>query len=210
MNLEYNSQRKKLIIPEYGRNVQKLLAYAKTIEDKEQRQLFVEMVVELMEQMQAGSKPSKELTDKLWNHAFIIGNYELDVEAPDDVEIVPSTARQHPPKLPYPNRESRYRHYGYNVQQLIDKAVGIEDEKKRELMAVAIASYMKLAYRTWNKEHYVNDESIKQDLKSMSKGKLDLDDSIQLDFLNTNVRRKKKGSGPRSRSKGSNRSRRRR
>lgn len=183
MNLEYNSGRGKLIIPEYGRNVQKLLNHARTIEDKEQRQFFVEMVVKLMEQIQSDTRPSKELTDKLWNHAFIIGEYELDVEPPEDVEIVPDEARKHPPKLDYPKHETDYKHYGYNVQTLIEKAVAMEDEQKRYHMAVAIASYMKLAYRTWNKDHYVSDELIKGDLQSMSNNRLKLEESDSLDFL---------------------------
>jgi hypothetical protein len=202
-NLEYNSGREKLIIPEYGRNVQKLLNYARTIEDKDQRQLFVEMVVKLMEQIQSSTKPSKELTDKLWNHAFIIGQYQLDVRPPEDVEIVPQEARQHPPKLDYPHHETRYKHYGFNVQTLIQKAIAMEDEQKRKEMSVAIASYMKLAYRTWNRDHYINDEAVKADLLSMSDNKLDLDDSVALDFLTHEPpRRPKRSSGKKGRSKG--------
>ncbi|MDX1476484.1 MAG: DUF4290 domain-containing protein [Saprospiraceae bacterium] len=198
---EYNSNREKLLIPEYGRHVQKMLEHARTIEDKEQRQMFVELVVRLMEQMQSSnSRPTKELTDKLWNHAFMIGGYELDVEAPEDVTIVKHQGYVRPPKLEYPYHESKYRHYGYNVQQLIEKAKKMEDEEKRTKFMTAIASYMKLAYKTWNRDHYVNDEVIKSDLKRMSGGELVIAEETPLDFLQyTNVR-----SNVRSKSKRSN------
>ncbi|MDX1408084.1 MAG: DUF4290 domain-containing protein [Saprospiraceae bacterium] len=202
--LEYNSNRERLIIPEYGRHVQKMLDYARTIEDKEQRQLFVEMVVRLMEQMQTNnSRPTKELTDKLWNHAFMIGEYELDVEAPEDVTIVKHQGYTGPPKLEYPYHESKYRHYGYHVQQLIEKAKKMEDEEKKSLFMTAIASYMKLAYKTWNRDHYVNDEVIKSDLKRMSGGELVIPESTPLDFLQyNNIRKTKRSNNTKHRSKG--------
>ena len=183
MNLEYNSSREKLLIPEYGRHVQKMLQYAQTVEPKEQRQMLVEMVIRLMEQMQTQTRPSKELTDKLWNHAFMIGEYKLNVDAPEDVVIVEHQGYEPPPRLEYPHIESKFRHYGFNVQQLIDKAIAMEDEEKKALFMTAIGSYMKLAYKTWNREHYVSDEVIKSDLKSMSNGKLIIAEDVPLDFL---------------------------
>jgi uncharacterized protein DUF4290 len=185
--MEYNSNRNKLIISEYGRHVQKMIAHAKTIEDKENRQFFVEQVVQLMGQMQPNMKPSPEFTNKLWNHAFMIGAYELDVETPEGVDIVKMTEWKHPPKLPYPTKNMRFRHYGHNVQTLINKARVMEDLEKKEIFGNAIGSYMKLAYKTWNRDHYVNDEVIKGDLKSMSENDLNLDESVQLNFLHNSA-----------------------
>lgn len=181
--MEYNSKRENLEIAEYGRHVQKMIDHAKTIEDKEQRQFFFEMIVELMGQILPNSKPSPEQTNKLWNHAMMIANYEIDVEAPDDVKIVKHTEQIHPPKLPYPTNNKKYRHYGVNVQKLISKAAEEEDPEKKKEFAVAIGSYMKMAYKTWSPEHYMNDESIKGDLKSISKGNIDLEEDVSLDFL---------------------------
>jgi hypothetical protein len=181
--MEYNSSREKLEIAEYGRHVQKMIDHAKTIEDKEQRQFFFEMIVELMGQILPNNKPSPEQTNKLWNHAMMIANYDIDVEPPKDVNIVKHTEQVHPPKLPYPTSNKKYRHYGVNVQKLIEKAAEVEDPEKQKEFAVAIGSYMKMAYKTWSPEHYMNDESIKGDLKAISKGNIDLEDDVSLDFL---------------------------
>ena len=181
--MEYNSKRENLEIAEYGRHVQKMIDHAKTIEDKEQRQFFMEMVVEMMGQIVPNSKPSPELTNKLWNHALMIANYEVDVDPPADVTIVKHTEQVHPPKLEYPAMNKKFRHYGVNVQKLIAKAAEVEDQEKKDEFAVAIGSYMKLAYKTWSPEHYMNDESIKGDLKTISEGNIDLEENVSLDFL---------------------------
>jgi Domain of unknown function (DUF4290) len=212
--MEYNSSRGKLIISEYGRHVQKMIAYAKTIEDKENRQFFMEQVVQLMGQMQPNMRPSPEFTNKLWNHAFMIASYEIEVDLPEDVEIVKMTERKHPPKLPYPTKNMKYRHYGHNVQRLIDKAAAMEDTDKKEVFGNAIGSYMKLAYKTWNRDHYVNDEVIKGDLKSMSNSDLDLDESAQLNFLHSTTPakqyvKKRNNTHHKNRSKGGRQKRRR-
>ena len=200
IDMSYNSQRVKLLMPEYGRHVQNMLEHVKTVEDKETRQLIVEQIVQLMQQMQTTAKPSKELTEKLWNHVFMIAGYDLDVDAPEDVEIVKHTEDAPPPKLEYPSRDIRYRHYGFNVQQMVKKAEGMEDEEKKALFANAIGSYMKLAYKTWNSTHYVNDELIKGDLKMISDGDLDIPEEKPLDFLSYSPppqrhQRKKRNSG---------------
>ncbi len=182
--MEYNSDRDGLIIPEYGRHVQKMIFHAKTIENKEDRQFFMDMVVQLMGQIVPDSKPTAEVENKLWNHAMMIANYEVDVDVPEGVQIVHMNERTKPAKLEYPSRNKKFRHYGVNVQKLIEKAKELEEDKdKQEIFANAIGSYMKMAYRTWHNEQYVNDEVIKGDLKGMSGGDLDLKDEVALDFL---------------------------
>lgn len=199
LDMQYNSLRSKLIIPEYGRHVQNMLMYAKEITDKKERQAFVEFVVNLMEQM-TNSRATHELTEKLWNHVFMIAGYDLDVDVPADIKIVRHTEDAKPPKLDYPKKNKSFRHYGFNVQQMIDKAQKMEDPEKRAMFSNAIASYMKLAYKTWNNDHYVNDEVIKGDLKSMSHGNIDIPDDQPLDFLTytmprPQMRHKKRGPG---------------
>lgn len=204
--MEYNSNREKLIISEYGRHVQKMITHAKTIEDKEDRQFFMDQVVELMGQMQPSIKSSEEFTNKLWNHAYMIAEYDIEVDVPEGVEIAKITERKHPPKLPYPVNNMKFRHYGHNVQVLIDKAAKMEDPEKKEVFGNAIGSYMKLAYKTWNRDHYVNDEVIKGDLKRMSKEDIDLDDSVQLNFLRSTTPAKQQYPKKRSNNQHKNRS----
>jgi hypothetical protein len=85
--------------------------------------------------------------------------------------------------MPYPANNKKYRHYGVNVQMLIAKAAEVEDPEKKQEFAVAIGSYMKMAYKTWSPQHYMNDESIKGDLKTISEGNIELENAVALDFL---------------------------
>lgn len=192
MDMEYNSQRENLIIPEYGRNLQKMVDYAVTIEDPEQRQLFAEMVVDLMQQMQPqGRNVNREFKEKLWNHILMISKYKLDVKPPENIEIVTPEQKKQQPRLPYPAEEKRYRHYGHNIKVLLEKAINVEDPEKQQMLLNVIGSYMKIAYKTWNKEHYVNDEMIINDLKAMAEGKVEVPDNLAMDFLQGNNKRKR-------------------
>ena len=189
-SLEYNASREKLVLPEYGRNIQRLVQYAKTIEDAEKRQWYVETLIERMNQMLPGTKTSTEIADKLWNHLFYIANYDLDVKIPEnviihkkgDVFMIPSD------DVDYPQKKIPYRHYGWNVHTMVQKALGMEQGPKREEFGKIIASYMKLAYRTWGKEQFVNDELIKADLRKMSHGQIDVADEASIDsYKNINA-----------------------
>ncbi|HPK08804.1 MAG TPA: DUF4290 domain-containing protein [Saprospiraceae bacterium] len=181
--MQYNSRKEDLIISEYGRHVQELIIHAKTIQDDEYRQKFVESVVELMDQMNPQQKNVKEHIEKLWRHVFRIANYDLDVVPTVGERPTPENAVRKPDQLPYPQSEFRFRHYGHYIQEMIEKALGFEDNVKKMNFAYVIAAYMKLAYRTWNREHYVNDEIIKEDLRIMSKGNLVLPAEIQIEDL---------------------------
>lgn len=181
--LEYNSQRENLIISEHGRHVQKLINHALTIEDRTKRQSFVESVVNLMHQMNPQTKNVAEYKERLWKHAFRISNYQLDVDAPEGVVITPPDKDMRESKLGYPKMEKRFRHYGRNVQELVRKALTMEPGDKRDGFVEIIGSYMKLAYRTWNREHYVNDEIIMADLRTLSKGELIMSDDITFNNL---------------------------
>lgn len=203
--LEYNSLREKLLLPEYGRNIQKLVQHAKTIEDPEKRQWYIEVLIELMNQMLPGTKTSKEIEDKLWNHLFYVANYELEAVVPEtvtihkkgDVFMIPSE------DVDYPQKKIPYRHYGWNVHMMVQKVLAMEPGPKRDEFSKIIGSYMKLAYRTWGKEQFVNDEVIKEDLRKMSQGQIDVSEDASIDSYknvtlpSANAQRKKhyKGSG---------------
>ena len=187
-NLIYNSQKESLTIPEYGRNVQELVKYCKTIEDPGMRQAVAEEIVELMFRMSTQNKNTSEFKSKLWKHLFHIAGYDLEVTPPEDVVIKEEDFHFHPEKPEYPEHTSAFRHYGSVVRKMVDKAMEMEDSPERDQFIEIIGSYMKMAYRTWNKEHYVSDEIVKQDLKTMTKGAITLDDDTQLDYLkNVNV-----------------------
>ena len=195
--MEYNSARENLIIPEYGRNVQKLINHAKTIEDPALRQKFVEALVDLMQQMHPQSRNIDDYRDRLWKHVFRIAKYELDVVPPNGNKPDPEDSKKRPDKVGYPVVEAKFRHYGHNVQQLIKKALSMDPGPKRDGFVAVIGSYMKLAYRTWNKEHYVSDDVIRENLETLSNGQLTLDDSAPIDNLSGYGRRRKRPSSSR-------------
>ena len=210
--LEYNSERENLTISEHGRHVQKLINHAMTIEDRAKRQSFVESVVNLMHQMNPQTKNIAEYKERLWKHAFRISNYKLDVDAPEGVLITPPEEDTRVSKLGYPKMEKRFRHYGRNVQELVRKALTMEPGEKRDGFVEIIGSYMKLAYRTWNREHYVNDEIIMGDLRALSNGELVMSDDITFNNLkytppkpNNNRNRNQGGKNRNNRNSNSNR-----
>lgn len=193
IGMEYNSNREDLTIPEYGRNVQKLINHAKTIEDKAMRQAFVEKVLDLMQQMHPQSRSIDDYRERLWKHVFRIGAYELDVEWPYGEKPTKEESEKRPDAIPYPVMEAKYRHYGHNVQELIKRALEMPEGPKRDGFAATIGSYMKLAYKTWNKEHYVSDETIKDDLERLSGGKITMAEDETIENLtkgNNNNRRR--------------------
>ncbi len=183
IGMVYNSQKNDLVLPEYGRNFQKLVEYCKTIEDPALRQAFAEKLIGLMDQMQPYYKNTLEYQVKLWNQLMMISHYELDVQPPEGFHIRTHEERLNPSTIDYPDGDKSFRHYGNQVLHLIDKAMEMEDGPKKLEFINVIGSYMKMAYKTWNREHYVNDEIIIGDLKKISKGKLNIPDDMSLDFL---------------------------
>jgi hypothetical protein len=188
--MEYNSSRPHLVISEYGRNVQRLIRHARTIENKEERQIFIEKIVDLMMQMSSQSKNLDDYRERLWRHVFRIAEYNLDVDTP--MGKIPTSADDHkkPEIVDYPKFEAKFKHYGHNVQKLVNKAIQMEEGPIKDGFVEVIANYMKLAYRTWNREHFVSDKIIIEDLGTLSSGNLQVDEETSLDTL-ANANRKK-------------------
>jgi uncharacterized membrane protein YgcG len=197
-NMTYNSAKDNLTIPEYGRHVQLMVDHARTIEDDAMRQRFAERIIKLMMQMVPQNRNIEDYKGKLWRHLFRIAENDLRVSPPEGVEMPEDVSgRLFPDTVPYPESEAQYRHYGHNVQTMIKKAIAMEEGPKKDGYVAAIAAYMKLAYKTWNREHYVSDEIIKADLKSLSKGLLEIPEEQSLDNLvnKTTQRRRPTNSG---------------
>ncbi|MCB0703819.1 MAG: DUF4290 domain-containing protein [Saprospiraceae bacterium] len=204
--MDYNSQREKLVIPEYGRNVQNLITHAKTIEDKAERQRFVQEIIRLMMQMNPQNKNMDDFRERVWNHLYRIADFDLDVDPPEGIDSNKEYVRKIPEQVPYPTAEHRFRHYGHNVQQLIDKALSMEPGAKQDEFVMVICSYMKLAYRTWNREHFVSDDVIVGDLQALSNGKLTLKENLPIENLTSptrNTRKRPMGNNSKSSHKGS-------
>jgi hypothetical protein len=192
IEMSYNTQLEELIIPEYGRNVQQLVRYAQQIPNREYRQAFCEEIVSLIQQLYPQSKNIEDYREKLWKHLFRIANYKLEATTPSGIIPTPEDARKKPERVPYPVQDTRFRHYGSNVRSLIKKAIEMEDGVIKEGFVQTIGSYMKLAYKTWNREHYVSDELIKGDLETLSGGKLSLEENSRIDGLHLASRARSK------------------
>ncbi len=192
--MTYNTQAEQLVIAEYGRHIQNLVDFNKTIENAEERQAFAEQIIELMQQMNPSSKSTVDYKNKLWKHFFMIANYDIDVKPTSGDLPKPEDRVIRPDIVEYPTIESEFRHYGHNVRLLMEKAIAMEDGPVKDGFVETIASFMKLAYKNWNREHYVSDEIILEDLKSLSKGKLSVAEDKSLDTLTSAVKIKKKRS----------------
>jgi len=171
---EYNTQRAHLILKEYGRNIQKIVDYLRTIEDDKKRSQLAKTLVELMRQLSPSfSKDANEQYNKLWDDLFIMSGFELKVDSPFPVpprEIL----EKKPERVTYNYNNLKYKHYGRNIELLIQKAVSMEDSPEKQSFVNYIAKQMKAFYVLWNKE-VVDDVVILDQLKEISKGKLVLD-----------------------------------
>ena len=209
--IEYNSQRGDINIAEYGRNIQKMLQYVAEIEDLEKQRKYVDKIIDLMIVINPQCRNVEDFRTKLWKHAYRISDFKLKLIPPEGVVFTKEDLKDQPDEVAYPVIENNYRHYGHHIQLLIKKAKEMPEGPKKVGMINTIASYMKLAYKTWNRENYVSDESIKNDLATISKGTLYVEDGSSIDTFgqpsnNSNSRRRPMGKSYGSNDYGRNRS----
>lgn len=171
-HMNYNTTQEFVTMPEYGRNVQQMVEYAKSIEDAGMRQAFAEKIVDIMSYIAPNQVKSEDYRIKLWHHLFEIAGYDIDVMPPDGVKPTPEDSRLHPEKVPYPKPQPKWRHYGHGVHQLMEKAKSLEQGGKKESLTTALASFMKLSYKIHNRDSFVTDDQIRNDLYQMSEGAL--------------------------------------
>lgn len=168
--MEYNTTREKLLIPEYGRNVQKMVEYMMTIPERDKRTRYAEMIIDLMATLNPGLKIMEDYKHKLWDHLHFISDFKLDVDSP-----YPAPTREEmfarPDPLPYPQTKVAVRHFGKNLNALVEKALAETDEEKRRNLTQLIGYYMKLAYINWHREP-VHDDMIRNELSVLTNGKL--------------------------------------
>ena len=159
-----------MLMPEYGRNVQKMVEYLITVEDREKRLKQAEIIIELMGTLNPHLKTIEDYKHKLWDHLFQMTEFKLDVDAPYPCPT-PEMVFRKPEVLPYPQSPIKHRHLGKNIQDLLDRAIKETDPEKRAGLTQAIGYYMKLAYANWHREP-VHDDMIKNELAEISGGVL--------------------------------------
>ena len=168
----YNTDRDPLIIPEYGRYIHKMVAYLKTIEDRDKRNKNAQAVIRLLGQQNPHLRDVPDFQHKLWDHLFIMAGFDLDVDSPFP-KPSPEKLKERPQKLPYPRTGYQFRFYGQVIKKMIDEAVKWEEGEMKDLLIRTIANHMKKNYLTWNKDT-VSDEVILEHLRILSNGKIDL------------------------------------
>lgn len=177
--MEYNTGRNKLIISEYGRNVQKMVEHALQLEDREKRTRLAHLIVNVMGQLNPNIKEVNDYKQKLWDHLHIISDYRLDVDGP-----YPAPSREaleaKPDKLKYQSNGIKFKHYGKNIENVIEKVAEMEEGEDKEEMTRIIANHLKKSYLTWNRES-ITDEVIAKHLDLLSEGKLVLPEDMVLD-----------------------------
>lgn len=176
--MDYNTSLPKLVIPEYGRNIQKMIAYAITVENREERNKVAKAIIQVMGQLNPHLRDVTDFKHKLWDHLFIISGFMLDVDSP-----YPKPTREtfisKPDKVNYPSNDIKFKHYGKNIERIIEKAKALEEGEEKEMLVEIIANHLKKAYLNWNRDS-VNDEVILQHLDILSKGGLKLNENVRL------------------------------
>lgn len=173
--LEYNSQRSHLIIPEYGRHLQKLIDQATAIADKEERNKAARYIISVMGSLNPHLRDVPDFQHKLWDQLFIMSNFNLDVDSPYPIPSK-DILTQKPDRLKYPQNFPKYRFYGNNIKYMIDVANSWEESDLKNALVLVIANHMKKCYLSWNKDT-VSDEVIFEHLLELSNGKLNLSKS---------------------------------
>jgi len=170
--LEYNSERSHLIIPEYGRHLQKLIDQATEIEEREERNKAAKYIISVMGSLNPHLRDVLDFQHKLWDQLFIMSDFKLDVDSPYPIPSK-DILTQKPDRLKYPQNFPKYRFYGNNIKYMIDVANSWEESDLKNALVLVIANHMKKSYLSWNKDT-VTDEIIFQHLFELSDGKIDL------------------------------------
>lgn len=192
---EYNTQREGIILKEYGRNVQKLVNYIRTIPDKEKRTKMATTLIELIKQLAPVVKEAHENPQRMWDDLYIIADFNLDIDNPFTTPDRTILFKK-PRKMEYPQSDVRFKHYGKNVERLIKEAIKKEDPAEREEATIYLGKLMKTFYSNWNKET-LDDSVIVKDLQIMSQGKLTLNlDKVREDNLFEKLYRERKNPRP--------------
>lgn len=173
--MEYNTQQRRLPLPEYGRSVQNMVDYALTIEDRGERQRCANTIVDIMGNMFPNLRDASDNNHKLWDHLAIMADFKLDIDYP--VEVVKKESLEiKPDRIPYSQHNIRYRHYGRYMQELIRIASGYpEDDGRKMRLLNLIANHLKKDYQNWNNKDGIENQKVLDDLYELSGGKIRLD-----------------------------------
>lgn len=171
--MEYNTQRKKMAMPEYGRIIQNMVDYAVTLEDKAERQRCANTIISIMGNMFPHLRDVPEFKHKLWDHLAVMSDYKLDIDYP--YEITPKSEMSTKPEpMAYPMKKIKYRHYGYLLETLMKILADMPESAAREELTLLTAIQMKRSLANWNKDA-LDDEKIIADIAAYTHGQVRID-----------------------------------
>jgi len=179
--MEYNTQRPKLIISEYGRHVQKMVDQALAINDREERNKYSQYIISVMGQLNPHLRDIEDFKHKLWDHLFIMSDFKLDVDSPYPIPSREALNTK-PDRVNYPSNAIKLRHYGKIIEKIIDKTIRMEDGDNKNLMIESIGNHLKKSFLAWNRDS-VEDVQIASDLIQISSGKLKLNEDTKLNSI---------------------------
>ena len=181
--LEMNSARPEITLPEYGRNIQKMVQYALTLEDRDERARCCKAIISVMGQLFPYLRDMEDFNHKLWDHLHIMSDFRLDVDSPYP-KPEPSQFAVKPDRISYPQGAVKFGHYGIYVEKMIDKCVGMEDGEEKMNFTRSIATLMKQNALNWNRAT-ITDDVILEDLKYLSEAKLSVENIQEIHAVKT-------------------------
>lgn len=184
--MEYNTTRGPLILPEYGRNVQNMIAYVMEVADREERNRAAQAIIEVMGQLNPHLRDVDDYRHKLWTHLFVMSDFKLDVDSPYE-KPKPEVLAERPDIMEYPKSKIRFGHYGQHTQRILESAKDVTDEKEKEFLKNTMANFMKKQFLAYNNDA-VENNVIADQLKELSKGELVLENPDELVNTNTLLR----------------------
>lgn len=167
----FKPDKQRLILKEYGKNIQRLVDHITGIEDREKRTQSAYTVIEIIKQLNPNMKA--ETDQKLWDDVYIMSDFKLDIDAPFPMPEKELLGKR-PQPIGYPKGEVKFKHYGRNIEKLIEKAIEIENDEEQEAAIIFIGQLMRSFHSTWNRENF-DDGIILDDIKTLSKGRLHID-----------------------------------
>jgi hypothetical protein len=190
MEYDYNSCRPRLILPEYGRNMQKMVDHILSMEDRDERNRLAQAIITIMGNMNPHLRDINDFKHKLWDHLALMSEFKLDIDYPYDVPRAEEFVEK-PRRVSYNTNQIRFRHYGKIIERLIEEAIKLPEGEDKETLIKLIANQMKKSYLAWNRDS-VTDAIIGADLEELSGKRIKLKEGVKLSDQKDFQKQKKK------------------
>jgi len=192
--MDYSTKRGRLILPEYGRNIQRMVDYIKTIQDRDTRNQAAQEIINIMGNLNPHLRDINDFKHKLWDQLSQMADFDIDIDSPYPTPQK-ETFDEKPNVVPYTTGSLKYKYLGRIMQKLIKAATAIEDKEKKDELVRIITNHMKKLYMIWNKDT-VEDSDIFEKLVELSNGELKVETGTRLleskEIMNNNKRKAKK------------------